>query len=185
MESKLATEKIGDAAVAAKTGRTWAQWFRVLDRGGARKMTHREIVALVRQHGAGDWWGQMITVGYEQERGMRQKHQRPDGFQISASRTMAVPKGRLYDAWVDPVVRARWMPRASFTIRTATAGRSLRLTWDAKDSRVEVMFYAKGAGKSQVTVQHGRLPTAAAGERMKSWWKGRLGTLKELLEGRA
>ena len=182
MAGKLATRKIGDDAVRAKTKLGWEEWFRILDRAGARDMDHRQIVAVVRKHQVDSWWSQMITVAWEQERGGRLAHQRPDGFEISASRTIAAPVRDVYKAWVDARTRAKWLPRAAFIVRKATAGKSLRLTWDRKDTRVEALFYRKGAAASLVSVQHGRLATAAACERMKTYWKARLDKLKSLLE---
>ena len=46
------------------------------------------------------WWSQMVTVGYEQARGLRVKHQKKSGFEISATRTIdrtpsySAPPGR-------------------------------------------------------------------------------------------
>jgi hypothetical protein len=53
-----------DGPLAKKTGRTWEQWVRVLDRDGAGKMTHRDIATLVStKYEVGDWWSQTVTVG--------------------------------------------------------------------------------------------------------------------------
>src|SRR4051794_10771179 len=91
---------IGDDAVAAKTGKTWAQWYKLLDAAGCRTKTHREIVAVVSEkYDVGPWWRQMVTVGYERARGLRVKHQTAKGFSVSASKTVAVPIGKLYAAW--------------------------------------------------------------------------------------
>jgi len=58
----------------------------VLDKAGAKKMTHQEIVRYLNsEHAAGQWWQQMVTVTYEQQRGLRDKHERPSGYQISVS----------------------------------------------------------------------------------------------------
>ena len=55
---------ISDAAVRKATGKGWAEWIRVLDRKGAKKMTHREIAAwLAAAKHTGPWWSQMLTVG--------------------------------------------------------------------------------------------------------------------------
>ncbi|MDQ5977623.1 MAG: hypothetical protein QG602_595, partial [Verrucomicrobiota bacterium] len=57
---------ISSAAVKKATGRTWAEWFAVLDKAGAAKLPHKEIaLRLQRTHRLADWWGQMVTVGYE------------------------------------------------------------------------------------------------------------------------
>jgi len=182
MAGSRATQKIGDDAVALKTGRNWKEWFALLDEEGARKMGHREIVAIAREQGAGDWWAQMITVAYEQERGKRAVGQKPEGFEVSVSRTLAVSAPAAYRAWTEARQRQRWLPGVSFVVRKASTNKSLRLVWDDKDTRVEVMFHRKGAGKCQVAVQHGRLSSAAAGERMKTFWKARLESLRSFLE---
>ena len=57
---------MSDEAVKAKTGKTWKQWFEILKRAGASKMSHQEIVGLLTaKHNVGPWWQQMITVSYE------------------------------------------------------------------------------------------------------------------------
>jgi hypothetical protein len=63
---------IRDAAVREKTGKSWQEWFTVLDRAGCAKMPHREIAAYVDEnYEVSPWWGQMVTVAYEQARGLR------------------------------------------------------------------------------------------------------------------
>jgi hypothetical protein len=72
-----------DEAVLRKTGRKWQQWFTVLDSVGAAKMPHKQIAEyLYEKHGLSGWWSQVVTVVYEQERGLREKHQISDGFGI-------------------------------------------------------------------------------------------------------
>src|SRR5437764_12460023 len=94
---------IGTAAVRAKTGKGWADWFKLLDRAGAVEMNHAAIAKHLHDKlGCTPWWSQMIAVGYEQERGLRVKHQKCDGdFSASASKTVAVPVADLYAAWTD------------------------------------------------------------------------------------
>jgi uncharacterized protein YndB with AHSA1/START domain len=170
-------------AVRARTGKTWAEWIALLDRAGARKMTHPQIVACLHdQHGVGPWWQQMVTVGYEQARGLRQKHETPRGYQVSVSKTVGVSVARLYRAWNDKRARARWLPEAPLTIRKATPNKSLRITWIDGKTNVEVNFYARGASKCQVTVQHDKLPSPKAGERMKAFWAKRLTALSKSLD---
>ncbi|MBZ5536330.1 MAG: hypothetical protein LAO31_10280 [Acidobacteriia bacterium] len=83
--------RMSDEAVQGKAGRTWKEWFSILDAAGARKMNHKEIVAyLSSKHKVGSWWRQMVTVGYEQARGMRELHQKPGGYEISVSKTIPV-----------------------------------------------------------------------------------------------
>ena len=97
---------ISDAAVQAKTGRVWAEWFTLLDAKGAAGLAHREIaVALREQHGLSGWWSQMVTVAYEQARGRREPHQTARGYQVGVSKTVPVAVDALFTAWEDEVSR--------------------------------------------------------------------------------
>jgi hypothetical protein len=172
---------MSDEAVRAKTGRGWEEWFALLDADGARERSHREIAELAARHGAEPWWRQAVAVSYERARGLREKHQTSSGYQVGASKTIAAPLARVYEAWTDARVLRRWLPGAKFTVRKATAEKSMRITWE-DGSNVEVLFYAKGAAKSQVTVDHRKLPDADTVERMRGFWRERLVRLQELLE---
>ena len=93
-----ATEDLGqsDETIRRATGKGWKQWIRLLDDWGARERTHTEIARHVNQvFGVSGWWAQTVTVGYERARGMRAKHQRPDGFSVSVSKTVAVDAATL------------------------------------------------------------------------------------------
>ena len=174
---------MSDEAVQAKTGKTWAEWFSALDADGGRRLSHKEIVAIVGQkYGLGAWWQQMVTVTYEQARGLRAKHERPDGYQVSATKTVAVPVARLYRAWKTEKARTAWLAEPALAVRSSTPEKSLYLDWVDGKTRVAVNFYAKGEAKSQVAVEHSRLPGAAAAEKQKTFWKQALESLKAKLE---
>ena len=174
---------MGSEAVLRATGRAWDEWLKVLDRAGAKAMPHKEIALMLsRKFEVPDWWSQMVTVGYEQARGLRAVNQRPSGFAANASRTVDIPVRRLYDAWNDPKMRARWLLDAPVEVRRSTDGKSIRMTWTVGDSSVDVGFFAKGADKSQVQVEHGKLKNAAAVARQKKFWSDALERLKALLE---
>jgi hypothetical protein len=77
---------ISSAAVHKATGRTWEEWLPLLDKTGAKKLPHREIAEVVAgKFAVRPWWSQMVTVGYEQARGLREKHQTAKGYQVSGS----------------------------------------------------------------------------------------------------
>lgn len=173
-----------DDAVQAKTGKNWAEWFALLDADGASQLDHKGIVRLLHdKYGVGPWWQQMVTVTYEQARGRRERHETPAGYQASVSRTVSVPVARLYAAWKDARARGRWLGEATLAVRKATPEKSMRLTWLADESHVDVGFYPKGENKAQVTVQHSKLPNTAAVKRQKAYWAAALDRLKERLEG--
>src|SRR6476660_9640069 len=118
-------KRIGSDAVRAKTGKGWDEGLAALDVAGARQLNPKQIVAdLAEQHNIGAWWQQMLTVGYEQARGLRAKHQKPDGYSISRNETIPVPPSVAFAAWTERRKRARWLRDGGFEVRKATPGRS-------------------------------------------------------------
>jgi hypothetical protein len=172
--------RMSDEAVAAKTGKTWAQWFAILDREGAKNLEHKAIAELLfSRHRVPAWWCQMVTVGYEQAKGKRKIHERPDGWEVSVSRTFALPIAPIYKAWVDAKKRKQWLP-SKFEITTASANKSIRIKWNDRE-RVEVMFYPKGTAKSQMTIQHRRLNAEKEVDETRDCWKAAVERLEKLL----
>ncbi|MGH3112079.1 MAG: hypothetical protein ACRDOP_01265 [Gaiellaceae bacterium] len=175
-----------DEAIRERTGRGWEEWFDLLDEWGAAERTHREIARWVaEQQGAEPlaWNVQAVAVGYERARGGRAVGQRADGFAITASKTVAVPVERLFDAFTDEATRDRWLPDGELRERTATRPRSARFDWGDGETRVNGTFLAKGEAKSTVALEHARLPGAEEAEATKGWWRERLNALKSVLEG--
>ena len=183
MKKPRETKRSSDEAVKAKTGKVWAEWFKILDAAGAKKMPHKKITAYLQgKHKVGPWWCQMVAVSYEHERGIRQKFQKCDGeFSTSGSRTMAVPLAKAYAAWTDEKLRKRWLPEAKIEITTATSGKYVRAKW-GEDTRLSVGFVSKGSEKTQVAVDHGKLPNSRECARMKSYWFEALNRLQGILE---
>ena len=128
------------------------------------------------------WNAQAITVSYERARGLRVVGQRADGFAATAQRTVAVAVERLFDAFVEPSQRGRWLPDDELRERTATRPRSARFDWGDGETRVNVTFLDKGNASSTVAVEHARLTDAGEAERMKAFWRERLTVLKSRLE---
>jgi hypothetical protein len=187
----MAKTPVSDDSVKRATGRDWAEWRRVLDAAGASKMNHAEIARLVHDKfvgrdpstGAGSaqqsnagWWSQMVTVGYERLIGLRLAHQRPGGFEISKSKTIAAPIARVFDAWHVPAKRKRWLADPNIEIRSAMAPTLVRFAWVDGKTRADVRLTAKGE-KTAVTVTHGKIVTAKAAEKFKKYWSDQLAAL--------
>jgi len=172
---------VSDEAVKKATGKGWSQWFALLDKKKATHMPHRDIaILLCEKHDLSQWWAQMISVGYEQERGMRVAHQQPEGFEISKSKTLPISPMSAFKAWNDKAARDSWLGE-DIIIRKATPGKSMRVTWLDK-TNVDVNFYDKGKNKCQVSVQHTRLTNVAQAEKMKKYWADKLEAYKNYLE---
>jgi hypothetical protein len=174
--------EIGDKAVIAKTGKSWEEWLDLLDAAGAQQMSHKEIVAyLNKHHSLKPWWQQSVTVTYEKARGLREKHQRPEGYSISASKTFPERLDELFRVWNEEELRTQWLPDAPLSILKATPGKSMRIRWEPA-SRIDVYFTGKGENKSQVSVQHSQLASAEEAELLKQYWRQALANLKKWLD---
>ncbi|HWZ54071.1 MAG TPA: hypothetical protein VNV84_04910 [Candidatus Acidoferrales bacterium] len=176
------TKRSSDAAVKAKTGKVWAEWFKILDTAGAKKWAHKEIAGyLFEKRKLPGWWAQMVAVGYEHERGMRDKFQNCNGdFAANSSRTLVAPAGKVYEAWTDEKIRRRWLQGANLEITKATKGKSIRAKCDG-DTRLSVYFYPSGGKKTRVAVDHMKLGTSKDVLKMKSFWFEALNRLESLL----
>jgi hypothetical protein len=174
-----------EESILKRTGRGWEEWFDLLDEWGAPGRTHREIAIWVaEQQGVVPlaWNAQAVAGSYERARGLRAVGEHADGFRVSASKTVSVPVGRLYDAFVDVSKRKRWLPDGELSKRMATKPKSAHFDWGDDGTRVHVTFTAKDATKSTATLSHERLADAAEAERMKTYWRDRVTTLKQELE---
>jgi hypothetical protein len=169
---------MSDTAVKAKTGKDWKGWFGALDRAGASKLTHGEIARLLHErHGVPGWWSQMVTVEYERARGLRARHQTARGFEVGISKTVAMSLADLYAWTADAARRRRWFPNKKLTPSSQTTNRYLRGAWGAAGARLEVGFYAKGAGKAQIAVQVSKLARKEDVEAERAAWRKALARL--------
>ena len=174
---------MSDAAVQAKTGKTWKEWFSLLDKAGAKKMNHQEIVKYLNtNHGVGPWWQQMVTVTYEQSRGLRAVHEKPAGFEISVSRTLDASVAKLYKAFANEKERTAWLGENGVTIRKATPNKTMHVSWNDGKTSLSVYFAAKDK-KSQVVVQHSKLKDAKIAAKMKKYWAEALDRLRAHVVG--
>jgi hypothetical protein len=179
---RLAEPPVSEAAIAKGTGRGWDDWFRILDAWDATAHTHTEIARYVHgEHGIDGWWAQSVTVGYERARGMRAKNERPEGFEVSVSKTLDMPALDAWREFVEPRRRARWLDLGlRMRTGTRTMGRSARFDVPSDGTRVNVLFEPKGDDRSVVTVTHVKLGGAEDVAAQRSHWKDRLGRMATL-----
>lgn len=166
---------IGDDAVRKATGQGWKEWIALIDDAGGAEMSHAKIAEFLAERCyVAPWWSQTVTVGYEQAKGRRVKHEKPAGFEIGVSKTLAAPVERVFEAWHNPAVRKKWLADHRFSIRKATPFKSMRIDWVDGKTRLSLNFYSKRDGKSLVTVQHMKLKSSAEAKRQKAYWAGQL-----------
>jgi hypothetical protein len=179
---RVAEPGVSDAAVQRATGKSWDEWFALLDAWQGTTRNHTEIARHVYEtYGIDGWWAQNVTVGYERARGMRALHERPDGFSGNASKTFPVPVERRFAAFVEPDERERWLEGIELRNRTSQPNKSARFDVLPKDGRLAVTFVAKGPQKSATQLQQERLADADDVARWKALWKEQLARLASFL----
>ena len=159
------------------------EWFDRLDGWGAAELGHREIARRVAAELGIDplaWNAQAITMGYERARGLRAVGEHSDGFTVTAA-----DRGRAGRAAVRRVRRRRAARAlAARRRRCASARRRDRgppASTGAPTGAGHVTFLAKGGQGSTVALEHARLADAGEAERMKAFWRERLGALRSQL----
>lgn len=177
---------IGDQAVKKATGRNWKQWLTIIDKAGGAKMDHKQIVALLAQdHKVSPWWRQMVTVGYEQARGKRVKHQTAAGYSVSASRTFDISPAGAFLWWKMDRCRRQWLGDADVKVHHATPSKSIRATWNASTSKpmksISVGIISKGEQRAAMAIEHARLASVAEAKKMKAYWTKQLHRLEQLI----
>ncbi len=124
----------------------------------------------------------LLATTYQWNRGLRERGEKQNGFEISVSKTINVPLSVLYSSWVEENIRANWL-KEEIVIRKQTENKSARITWSDLLTSLSIDFYTKGEDKSMVVVQHLKLPDAKKANEMKVYWNEALDHLKLFLEG--
>ena len=177
-QAEAAKPMMTDAAIRAKTGRDWAQWFAALDKAGAARLDHAGIAALARDDlGAGRWYGQMVAVSYERVRGLRAPNQKCDGeFSVSVTKVVNVPLPRLFRI----ATQGGWFPKGRFEETSRTKEKYWRGKWK-KTGKLAMGFYAKAANKAQIMIDIGALAGTESVERERAEWRKAVARLAALL----
>ena len=174
---------MSDEAVKATTGKTWPEWFSIIDNAGGASMNHQEIAKYLRtKEGLSPWWQQMVTVNYELARGRRERHQKMSGYEINVSRTIKVPVAKLFKSVANEKARLAWLPEDGLTVRNKTPNKTIRLNWNDGKSTIEFGFYPKTDDKTQIVVTHRKLTNAKASATMKAYWGKALDGLRASIE---
>jgi uncharacterized protein YndB with AHSA1/START domain len=198
-------ERPKDETVIAKTGRSWDEWFVLLDEFDCKTQGHRTTARwLKEEHRLGSWWAQAVTVQYELNRGIREPGQRYGGkFAINLTRTISAPLEKTWSAWADAAELCKWFTsdakqdfreggaysngdsdRGTFTRIIPNA--RIQFTWENEKhcpgSMVILEFFQRGPEKTTLAITHDSLPSKKGADDMKDGWSWALDCLKSYLE---
>jgi hypothetical protein len=176
-------------AIERTTKRTWDEWLQFMEGIDAKNLSHHAIATKVLEELDGKidnigWWGQSVTVAYEQYIGRSIPGQRPDGtFQTSVSKATKLGMQELMDKWVKFAAGDQDV-LAIIAEDARVSGTENRITWrtkarDGSDVRV-TSEPKKGGTASIIAVQMG-LETNELNLEAKAKWSSILQRFLEVL----
>lgn len=176
-------KRISDESAMKSTGKTWSEWFSILNKAGAKKMDHKEIAEYLSvKQSVPDWWSQMVTVQYEQEVKGRKLHETTQGYQISKSKTLPFSVSKIFNAVQSPSQRKNWLKDPGFKISKAIKNKSIRGKWIDGITNIEFQFYPKDKTKTQLVVQLNKIKSAKEAERLQKYWEKNLNNFINFLD---
>ena len=204
MKVTLRSEKVvSDESVKRETGKSFSEWWKVLDAFGGPAKGRREIgVHLIQELKVDPWWSATLQVEYERHKGLVEKDGRGKGYTICATKSVKAPPercwellatGRALDAWFGPKNVLDLKAGGSLAnadgnaadVKGVTPGKTIRLVWkdaSAPGTPVEIKLQA-AAGKTTVMVTHDRLQTREEADGLRAAWGEALERMKKLAEG--
>ena len=198
-----------DAAVKKATGKTWQQWFKLID--GAKdldKTNHKEVAGwLYTKHIKSGWWSQCITVGYEYERGLRTVGETKDvGFEIGVQKTFLLSAAKAWQLITSPKGVKLWLgdppaggqkltlkPKAKYQTRDGTTGEirslkkpeRLRFTWQpngrSQPTTAQISLIP-AKDKTAIHFHHEKLADTKERDKMRKHWNQVLNKLQTLVK---
>lgn len=179
--------EITDHLVYARTGRSWEQWYELLDGMGAQGLPQREITEkLIADHALSKWWARSITKAFEYRIGRRLMRQVNSGtFQTSTSKTLPCDMDITLHFWKEHLGIAGSFNGISFISEPSVQQTGKWRYWKvelADGSKVSVVIGEKPKGKSHLAVNHEKLEDAQAMGTWKSFWRNYLWDFCKALE---
>lgn len=173
---------VTDEVVKSHTGKSFAEWFAILDERGGPKQGRREINNFLYGECKVDiWCCATLNIEYEAARGVLEKDGRPKGYPSAPPRP-SMPRWRrstrrgrpreALDRWFGAGSTAAVTDGGAFRNQDGDAGtfkrvrpnRDLRFTWEhpahTRGGIVDVAFQDKGKGKTGLIVTHDRIQRA-------------------------
>ena len=205
MKVKLETQNpLTEESIKSATGKSWKQWFSILDERGGIAQGRRAISDyLFGECKLDAWWTATLNVEYEAARGFVEKDGRPKGYMICVTKTIAAPVDKAYAAWASAGALDSWFSSNNKAevvdggrysnadgdtglYKRVRKNKDLRFTWEnpahTAPTIVDVVFQDKGKGKTGVMITHDRIQQRAEADGLREGWGEALTRLKTVLE---
>jgi uncharacterized protein YndB with AHSA1/START domain len=203
MKVTLRSEKaVSDENVKKETGKSFAEWWKVLDAFGGPAKGRREIGGyLYGELKVDPWWSATLQVEYERHKGVVEKDGRGKGYTICATKSVKAAPEKCFAMWASGEALDEWFgPKNVLDLKAGgslsngdgnaadvkgvTPGKTIRLVWkdaSAPGTPVEIKFQP-APGKTTVMVTHDRLQTREEADGLRAAWGEALERMKKLVE---
>jgi uncharacterized protein YndB with AHSA1/START domain len=187
--------KVSSQSVEKGTGKSWKTWIPILEKAGARNLTHGEIAELLKKkYRLTPWWQQGVALGFQIATGRRRVGQDARGkYTVTATKSLPLdvkavwkqllsPRG--IEIWLRPLSPVRLAPKSSFEtkdgyfgeIRTLAPNRKIRMSWQdpswEKPTVLEVFLVPRPGKKSILAFSHTGIPDDKTREIIRARWRG-------------
>jgi uncharacterized protein YndB with AHSA1/START domain len=186
--------RVSTESVHKGTGRHWDEWIPLLEKAGARAMTHTELTQyLKKKYKLRPWWQQDVARGFGIHVGLRVEGQNLKGeYMVTKTKSIALAPPRVWEALVSPAGVALWLQPlfpvaievgAQFEtedgffgeIRTLTKARQIRLSWRdpnwEKNTAVQVLLVARPGKNSILCFNHTQIRDLRVLAALRSRWE--------------
>lgn len=192
---------VDDATCKAQTGKTFAEWFAVLDAFDGIKKGRRESIQHMYEQKPDTWWLTTIYVEYERSKGITKKDGLSEGYTICVTKSINAPVDKVYRIWNERL--GDWYEdgakqdlkeggqltcgggtKASFM--RIRENKDLRMTWEhpgcTAPMTLDVQFQ-DNKGKTLMNAMTSRVQTRDETDGLRDAWGAALTRLKGLAEG--
>jgi uncharacterized protein YndB with AHSA1/START domain len=201
---RRADHAVSESSCKSATGKSLAEWFKVLDKHGGVALGRRSLTNwLQEEHEVEPWWSSTVVAEFEIARGDLAKDGKPKGYSICPTKSIKASAAVCFkwfadakslNAWFGPThdmhlaEGGHWRNEDGnrFVIKKVNPGKNIRLIAEDEGltlaAPMEIKFGAKG-DKCTVMVSIERLQTRAEADGYRRAWGEALDRLKAKIEG--
>jgi uncharacterized protein YndB with AHSA1/START domain len=193
---------LDDATCKAETGKTFSEWFEVLDSVDGIKIGRRESCVKMGIWSTQPWWATTIYVAYEKHKGVVKKDGMAEGYTICVTKNINAPVEKTYATWADPAKFAEIFGdsakqsleeggtltcdagvKATFT--RVRPNKDLRFTWEHPGCTAPLtvdLQFQDNKGKTLMNAMTSRIQTREETDGLRDAWTAVLNKLKAAAE---